>query len=61
MRIAVIGSGISGLGCAYLLSPHVETHLYERDRRIGGHSHTVDVTTDEARSPLIQALLSITG
>ena len=43
MRIAVIGSGISGLASAYLLNRPAEVHLFERDSRLGGHSHTVDV------------------
>ena len=42
MRIAVIGSGISGLGSAYLLNENAEVHLFECDSRLGGHSHTVD-------------------
>jgi len=52
MRIAVIGSGISGLASAYLLSQHYETHLFECDDRLGGHSHTVDVATPEGRVPV---------
>ena len=44
MRIAVIGTGIAGLGAAYALSRaghHVE--LFEREPRAGGHTHTVTV------------------
>ena len=52
MRIAVLGSGISGLGCAYLLSQQYETHLYEKDQRIGGHSHTVDAPTRDGLVPV---------
>ena len=52
MRIAVIGSGISGLAASFLLSTKFETHLYERDSRIGGHSHTVDVELDEGITPV---------
>ena len=52
MRVAVLGSGISGLGCAYLLSQQYETHLYERDQRIGGHSHTVDAPTRDGMIPV---------
>ncbi|KAJ1984665.1 hypothetical protein H4R34_000499 [Dimargaris verticillata] len=43
-RVAVIGSGISGLGAAWLLqnhSPHTVT-VYEAEAYIGGHTHTVD-------------------
>ncbi|MCQ4163508.1 NAD(P)/FAD-dependent oxidoreductase [Tahibacter harae] len=44
MRIAVIGSGISGLACAYLLSRTHEVVLFEADERLGGHTdtHTVE-------------------
>jgi predicted NAD/FAD-binding protein len=40
MRIAVIGSGISGLACAYLLHGQHDIVLYEADARPGGHAHT---------------------
>jgi uncharacterized protein len=43
LQIAVIGSGISGLSCAWLLSEHHDVTLIEADNRIGGHAHTVDV------------------
>lgn len=39
-RVAVIGSGISGLGTAWLLAPHHDVHVFEQDSRIGGHTHT---------------------
>lgn len=42
MKIAVIGAGISGLGAALALSERNDVTLYERDRRFGGHAHTVD-------------------
>jgi predicted NAD/FAD-binding protein len=47
-RIAVIGAGISGLGCAYALRQHAEFDitLYETGDHIGGHSNTVDLTCD---------------
>lgn len=38
--IAVIGSGISGLTAAYVLSGHSRVTLYEADTRVGGHAHT---------------------
>jgi predicted NAD/FAD-binding protein len=50
MRIAVIGSGISGLAAAYYLSRKHTVWLFEKDDRIGGHTHTVQV--DTARGPL---------
>lgn len=43
MKVAVIGSGISGLACAYYLHRDHEVHVLERDRRVGGHTATVDV------------------
>ena len=47
-RIAIIGAGISGLGCAYALRQHAEFDitLYETGDHIGGHSNTVDFTCD---------------
>ena len=41
MRIAVIGSGVAGLGAAYVLSRVHEVHVFERDGRAGGHANTV--------------------
>lgn len=40
-RIAVVGSGISGLASAFFLSRRHEVHLFEKDGRLGGHTHTV--------------------
>ena len=40
MRIAVVGSGIAGLGAAWLLSREHEVVLFERESRLGGHTHT---------------------
>ncbi|WP_218018740.1 NAD(P)/FAD-dependent oxidoreductase [Novosphingobium rosa] len=41
LDIAVVGSGISGLSAAWLLSQRHRVTLFESDSRIGGHSHTV--------------------
>ena len=38
MRIAIIGSGISGLTCAYLLARQHQITVFEADNRIGGHT-----------------------
>lgn len=42
-KIAVIGSGISGLTCAHLLSGRYEVSLFEANDYLGGHTATVDV------------------
>ena len=42
-RIAIIGSGISGLTSAWLLAPTHEVTLFEAGSSCGGHSHTIDV------------------
>jgi predicted NAD/FAD-binding protein len=41
MKIAVIGSGVSGLASAWLLGRKHEAHLFEKRARLGGHTHTV--------------------
>ena len=46
MKIAIIGSGISGLGAAYALRDDARITLYEGAQRLGGHTNTVDVTLD---------------
>jgi predicted NAD/FAD-binding protein len=48
-RIAVIGSGISGLSSAWLLSQKHEVTLYEAAPRLGGHSFTTDVAEGGGR------------
>ncbi len=48
MRIAVIGSGVSGLVCAHLLHRRHDVVLYEADERPGGHSHTHRVELPDA-------------
>ena len=46
-RVAIIGSGISGLTAAYRLHNDVEVTVFEQNDWIGGHTHTVDVTLDD--------------
>ncbi|HEX4873226.1 MAG TPA: FAD-dependent oxidoreductase [Nevskiaceae bacterium] len=49
MKIAVIGSGISGLSSAWLLARRHAVHLYEAETRLGGHTHTVEVPLADGR------------
>ena len=44
MKIAIVGSGIAGLGAAWVLSREHEVILFEREDRLGGHTHTHNVT-----------------
>jgi heterodisulfide reductase subunit A-like polyferredoxin len=47
-RVAVVGSGVSGLTAAYVLQRGYDVSLYETDSRLGGHAHTHDVVTPTA-------------
>ncbi|WP_321850403.1 NAD(P)/FAD-dependent oxidoreductase [Pseudomonas paraveronii] len=49
MKIAIIGSGIAGLTSAYLLNRRHDITLFEAGDRIGGHTHTVNVTVEGKR------------
>ncbi|MDI1243791.1 MAG: NAD(P)-binding protein [Rhodoferax sp.] len=44
MKVAIVGSGISGLAAAHALSGRAEVSLFEAGAYFGGHTHTVDVT-----------------
>src|SRR3954468_25068726 len=48
--VAVIGAGISGLAAAHFLSRRHRVHLFEKERRLGGHTNTVVV--DSADGPV---------
>jgi len=45
-KIAVIGSGISGISVAYFLSNKFDVHVYEKNDQLGGHTRTVYVKED---------------
>jgi predicted NAD/FAD-binding protein len=51
-KIAVIGSGISGLLSSNLLSEHYDVTLFEANDYLGGHTHTIDVKIDNATYPI---------
>src|SRR3954465_7474626 len=46
MKIAIVGTGVSGLVAGHLLHPEHEITVYEAGERVGGHSHTVEVESD---------------
>lgn len=49
MKVAVIGSGISGNTLAYLLNKNHDVTLYEKEKRIGGHSHTHSIVINNRK------------
>ena len=51
-KIAVIGSGISGLSAAYLLSEKYDVHVYEKNKRLGGHTRTLSVYDNSRKIPI---------
>jgi predicted NAD/FAD-binding protein len=52
IKVAVVGSGISGLGVAHALRERAELTLFEAGDYFGGHTHTVDVTLPTSHGPL---------
>lgn len=71
LDIAIVGTGISGLSAAWLLSRRHRVTVFERDLRIGGHSHTVNagglsvdtgfIVYNELTYPNLTALFSHLG
>ena len=49
MKIAVVGSGISGLSAAYYLSKKHKVDLFEKDDHFGGHSYTLDINLNNKK------------
>jgi predicted NAD/FAD-binding protein len=56
MKVAIVGSGIAGLGCAHALLAErrhgMQVTLFEAADRLGGHTHTVDVRLDGISHPV---------
>lgn len=52
MRIAVVGSGVAGLGAAWALRLRHEVTLYEADPRAGGHANTVELSDEGGSIPV---------
>ena len=52
LRIAVIGSGISGLAAAWLLTRRHAVTLFEANTYLGGHTHSVDVRLGGVTHPV---------
>ena len=48
MKIAIVGTGISGLTAAYLLNREHDIVVFEKNDYVGGHTHTHDVKTNES-------------
>ena len=49
MKVAVIGSGISGLSAAHFLSKKYTVDLFEKNNHFGGHSYTVDIPDNSSK------------
>ena len=52
MKLAIIGSGISGLSAAYYLSKNHKVDLFEKEDHFGGHSHTIDIKIQDNIIPV---------
>ncbi len=52
MKVAVVGSGISGLASAWLLSRKHDVHLFDKRARLGGHTNTIVHDVDGRELPL---------
>jgi predicted NAD/FAD-binding protein len=57
MKIAVVGSGISGLSSAYYLSKKHKVDLFEKQDRFGGHSYTLEIALNDKKK--LQLILDL--
>ena len=53
MKIAVVGSGISGLSAAYYLSKKHKVDLFEKEDHFGGHSHTIEIELKNSEKKIL--------
>jgi predicted NAD/FAD-binding protein len=51
-KIAIVGSGISGMGAAYYLKDHFDLTVFEKENRPGGHTNTITVDEDGRPVPV---------
>ena len=52
MKVAVIGSGISGLGAAHFISKKHKVDLFEKNDHFGGHSYTIDIPLKDSKEKI---------
>ncbi len=52
MKLAIVGSGISGLAVAHTLKDHADITVFEAGDYFGGHTHTVDITLPTPQGPV---------
>jgi len=52
MKLAIVGSGISGLAVAHTLKDHADITVFEAGDYFGGHTHTVDITLPTPKGPI---------
>jgi predicted NAD/FAD-binding protein len=52
MKLAIVGSGISGLAVAHTLTDHADITVFEAGDYFGGHTHTVDITLPTPKGPV---------
>ena len=50
--IAIVGAGISGLTCAWLLRQQFDVHLFEANDYVGGHTQTTDIEMNGKSWPI---------
>jgi predicted NAD/FAD-binding protein len=56
MKLAIVGSGISGLAVAHTLQNHADITVFEAGDYFGGHTHTVDITLPTPQGPVTQGV-----